>query len=208
MENQISAAGDGLLLSQHSSTVSCLLQLFLLQPECCFFLALGAVCFIIYSKNKNDFLHEKPFPSYAEFSFRRLKAAEEMPFPAQEVAGQQISTHFFPPPPPLAPSLRRLSIPRFLSISTAHLLAVAGSSDPRLPHLPPPLRAGRCRFPFLSPLRAEPLPGPAVLTQSPPMFRGRAVSARGAAAARCEPTPLLPRPQPRRTLPPLILPCP
>lgn len=100
MENQISAAGDGLLLSQHSSTVSCLLQLFLLQPECCFFLASGAVCFIIYSKNKNDFLHEKPFPSYAEFSFRRLKAAEEMPFPAQEVAGQQISTHFFPPPPP------------------------------------------------------------------------------------------------------------
>lgn len=117
-------------------------------------------------------------------------------------------TSFPPPPPPLAPSLRRLSIPRFLSISTAHLLAVAGSSDPRLPHLPPPLRAGRCRFPFLSPLRAEPLPGPAVLTQSPPMFRGRAVSARGAAAARCEPTPLLPRPQPRRTLPPLILPCP
>lgn len=98
MENQISAAGDGLLLSQHSSTVSCLLQLFLLQPECFFFLASGAVCFIIYSKNKNDFLHEKPFPSYAEFSFRRLKAAEEMPFPAQEVAGQQISTHFFPPP--------------------------------------------------------------------------------------------------------------
>lgn len=157
MENQISAAGDGLCCYRSAaapSAVSC-------NCSCCtqtaFFFASGAVCFIIYSKNKNDFLQEKPFPYYTEFSFRCVKEPEEMPFAAQEVGGQQISTHrfFFPstfPAPRINPSLPIIDKQRSFARSCRELRPAASPSPtpgsfsfPRssLSPCPAPLRSHR-----------------------------------------------------------------